>query len=577
MRPTTTSPWSKPAARATDTRALLGAPVTGATRPSSILSGMEMHFATVWESIADAIPDHIAVTHADSRRTWAEFDDRSARVAQAFTDAGLGSDSKIALYLYNGNEYMEAHYGVFKMRGVAINVNYRYLDEELWYLLDNSDAEAIVFHSSLADRVARVVDRLPNLKLMIVVDDGPGTEIAGALPFEDVVANHRPMERITRSEDDIYMLYTGGTTGMPKGVMYHVGGLTAGFVMQGFPMVGLEAPGDATEVAALVKSAVENGPRMVSIPCAPLMHGTGCWLGWFIPMCAGAEIVTLTNRSLDAHEVLQTIEDRKATAVTIVGDSFAKPLVRAIDEGKPGGGTYDLSSVALFMSSGVMWTTEVKQDMLERIEQAVLVDAMGSSEGSMGTQITMKGVATETAKFTQSPTTKVFKDDDTEVVPGSDEVGMVAAGGNVPIGYFKDPEKSARTFRMIDGMPYSFPGDLAQVAADGTLILLGRGSQVINTGGEKVFPEEVEEAVKRVDGVLDCLVVGIENEKFGQAVTAVASLVEGASVDEATVIASVKADLAGYKAPKQVIFVADVPRAPNGKANYQAAKELAEA
>ncbi len=543
---------------------------------------MEMHFATVWESIADAIPDHVAVTHADTRRTWAEFDDRAARLAAAFTAAGLGADSKIALYLYNGNEYMEAHYGVFKMRGVAVNVNYRYLDEELWYLLDNSDAEAIVFHSSLADRVARVVDRLPKLKLSIVVDDGPApggaTVVAGARPFEDVVASNEPMERITRHEDDIYMLYTGGTTGMPKGVMYHVGGLTEGFIMQGFPIVGLQPPTDPTQIGELVRSAVESGaPRMVSIPCAPLMHGTGCWIGWFIPMCAGAEIVTLTSRSLDPHEVLRTIEDRKATAVTIVGDSFAKPLVRAIDEGKPGGGTYDLSSVAMFLSSGVMWTTEVKQEMLERIEQAVLIDAMGSSGGSMGTQITMKGLPTETAKFTQSPTTRVFKDDDTEVVPGSDEVGMVAAGGNVPIGYFKDPDKSDRTFRTIGGVRYSFPGDHAQVAADGTLILLGRGSQVINTGGEKVFPEEVEEAVKRVDGVLDCLVVGIEDEKFGQAVTAVASLVDGAVVDEATVIASVKHDLAGYKAPKSVIFVADVPRAPNGKADYKRARQLAEA
>ncbi len=258
------------------------------------------------------------------------------------------------------------------------------------------------------------------------------------------------------------------------------------------------------------------------------MHGTGCWLGWFIPMCAGAEIVTLTNRSLDPHEVLQKIEDHKATSITIVGDSFAKPLVRAIDEGKPDGGSYDLSSVGIFLSSGVMWTTEVKQQMLERIEQAVLVDAMGSSEGSMGTQITMKGMSMDTAKFTQMPTTKVFTDDDREVTPGSDEVGMVAAGGNVPLGYYKDEEKSARTFRVIDGVRYSFPGDLAMVAEDGTLILLGRGNQVINTGGEKVFPEEVEEAVKRVDGIVDCLVVGVENEKFGQAVTAVASIAEGA-------------------------------------------------
>ena len=547
------------------------------TTPCPTIGTMEMHFATVWESIADAIPDHVAITHADTSRTWAEFDDRAARVAQAFTDAGLGPDSKIALYMYNGNEYMEAHYAAFKMRGVAINVNYRYLDEELWYLLDNSDSEAIVFHRSLADRVGRVVDRLPKLKLLIVVDDGPGADVPGAVEYEQVIADHPPMPRIERSEDDIYMLYTGGTTGMPKGVMYQIGGLTEGFIVQGFPIVGLEPPADASEVAEKVKGAVESGnPRMVSIPCAPLMHGTGCWIGWFIPMCAGAEIVTLTSRSLDPHEVLRTIEEHKATTITIVGDSFAKPLVRAIDEGKPDGSKYDLSSVGMFLSSGVMWTTEVKQQMLDRIEQAVLVDAMGSSEGSMGTQIMMKGVTTETAKFTQAATTKVFTDDDREVTPGSDEVGKVAAGGNVPIGYYKDEEKSARTFRTINGVRYSFPGDLAMVAEDGTLILLGRGNQVINTGGEKVFPEEVEEAVKRVDGIVDCLVVGVENEKFGQAVTAVASVAEGATVDEATVIAAVKNDLAGYKAPKSVVFVPTIPRAPNGKADYKTARSLAE-
>ncbi|MGA9275902.1 acyl-CoA synthetase [Ilumatobacter sp.] len=538
---------------------------------------MEMHFATVWESIADAIPDHVAITHADNSRTWGEFDDRAARVAQAFTAAGLGPDSKIALYMYNSNEYMEAHYAAFKMRGVAVNVNYRYLDEELWYLLDNSDAEAIVFHRSLAERVGRVAARLPKLKLLIIVEDEPGADVPGALEYEQVIADNTPMERIERSEDDIYMLYTGGTTGMPKGVMYQIGGLTEGFIIQGFPIVGLEPPEDATQVAAMVKGAKEAGAKMVSIPCAPLMHGTGCWIGWFIPMCAGAEIVTLTSRSLDPHEVLQAIEDHRATSITIVGDSFAKPLVRAIDEGKPDGSKYDLSSVVMFLSSGVMWTTEVKQQMLERIEQAVLVDAMGSSEGSMGTQITMKGVETETAKFTQMPTTKVFTDEDREVTPGSDEVGMVAAGGNVPIGYYKDEEKSARTFRTIDGVRYSFPGDLAMVAEDGTLVLLGRGSQVINTGGEKVFPEEVEEAVKRVDGVVDCLVVGVDNEKFGQAVTAVASLAEGVEVDEATVIAAVKHDLAGYKAPKSVVFVPAIPRAPNGKADYKTTRALAEA
>ena len=229
----------------------------------------------------------------------------------------------------------------------------------------------------------------------------------------------------------------------------------------------------------------------------------------------------------------------------------------------------------MMVSSGVMWTTEVKEALLDRIPQVVLYDAMGSTEGSMGSQVTMRGVRNDTAKFTANPTTKVFREDDTEITPGSDEIGRVAAGGLVPLGYFKDPEKSARTFRVIDGVRYSFPGDMAQLAADGTLILLGRGSNVINSGGEKIFPEEVEEAVKRVDGVIDCLVVGIDDDRFGQAVTAVASLLPGSQVSEADVIASVKTHIAGYKAPKRVVFVDQVPRAPNGKADYRAAVQLA--
>ncbi len=542
---------------------------------------MEMHFATVWEGIADAIPDAPAITQGDTTRTWSEYDDRAARLAAAYTAAGLGPDSKIGLFMYNSNEYMEAQYGAFKMRGVPINVNYRYLGEELWYLLDNSDAEALVFHTSLADRVAKVVERLPDLKLLIAVDDlpggGPGVHVDGAHRYDDVVAGHEPMERIERREDDVYMLYTGGTTGMPKGVMYAMGGLTGGFVEGGFPLVGLAPPSDAAEVPAMVAGIVEAGNQMVSIPCAPLMHGTGLWIGCFIPHLAGAHVVTLTGRKLDAHEVLATAERVKGTMITIVGDSFAKPIIAALDEGKPDGKPYDTSSIALFASSGVMWTAEVKQQMLERMEHVVLLDAMGSSEGSMGTQITAKGLATETAKFTQSPTTKVFTDDDREVVPGSDEVGMVAAGGNVPLGYYKDEAKSARTFRVIDGVRYSFPGDFAKVDEDGTLILLGRGNQVINTGGEKVFPEEVEEAVKRVEGVTDCLVVGIDDDKFGQAVTAVVSLSDSAAVTSAEIIASVKRDLAGYKAPKSVVFVDHVPRAPNGKADYRTAKRYADA
>lgn len=535
-----------------------------------------MHFATIWESFADTIADVPAIKHGEITRTWSQWDDRSARLAAAYTAAGLGPDSKIGLFMYNGNEYLEAQYAAFKIRGVPVNVNYRYLDDELWYLLDNSDAEALVFHSSLGDRVARIIDRLPGIKLLVEVDDGNTGQVDGAVAYEALVAGHDPMPRIARREDDIYMLYTGGTTGMPKGVMYAIGGLASGFVNAGFPLLGLPIPQDASEMAPAIKQVVDSGNQLISIPCAPLMHGTGVWLGAFVPHLGGGLVISLTNRSLDPHEVLSVTQNERATNLVIVGDSFAKPLIRALDEATERGAPYDTSSVKLIISSGVMWTAEVKEQMLDRIEQAILLDAIGSTEGTMGMQISMRGLPIETAKFSQMPETKVFTDDDRLVEPGSDEVGMIAAGGNVPLGYFKDPEKSARTFRVIDGVRYSFPGDYAKVAADGSLILLGRGSNVINTGGEKVYPEEVEEAVKRVEGVVDCLVVGVDDEKFGQAVTAVVSVEDGANVDEAGIIADVKTQLAGFKAPKRVVFVAQIPRAPNGKADYKAARAAAE-
>ena len=538
---------------------------------------MEHHWATAWESIADAVPERPAVTNGTVTRTWAEYDDRAARIATALTAAGLRPDSKVGLYLYNGNEYLEAQYGTFKMRGVAINVNYRYLDEELRYLLDNSDAEALFFHTSLGDRVARVIDRLPNLKLLVEVDDG-GPSIGGrAVPYDGLVAEHSPMDRITRHEADLYMLYTGGTTGMPKGVMYPMGDICRFFSGLGYLAAGLPAPEHPSELGPKARDLADQGLTTVSITGAPLMHGTGLWLGALMHHMMGGHVVTLTNRSLDAHELLAGIEHHRCTHNTIVGDSFSKPIIRALDEASERGTPYDTSSLKMMVSSGVMWTTEVKQALLDRIPQVVLYDAMGSSEGSMGSQVTMRGVETQTAKFTKNPTTKVFREDDTEVTPGSGEIGRVAAGGLVPIGYFKDPEKSARTFRVIDGVRYSFPGDMAQVAEDGTLILLGRGSNVINSGGEKIFPEEVEEAVKRHPGVIDCLVVGVDDETFGQAVTAVASLAPDAEASEADVIATVKQHIAGFKAPKRVVFVSQVPRAPNGKADYRAARDLATA
>jgi len=536
---------------------------------------MEKQFATIWESIADSIGDSPAVTQGAVTRTWSEYEQRASRIASALVDAGLQPQSKVGLYLYNSNEYLEAQFATFKFRGVPVNVNYRYLDEELLYLLDNSDAEALFFHSSLGDRVARVVDRLPKLKLLIEVSDDGEHHVVSAVPYNTLVADYDPMPRITRDEDDIYMLYTGGTTGMPKGVMYQMGSLVEGFVNGGLAFIGMTPPAEISQLGTTVRDAHANGIRPITIPGCPIMHGTGMWIGAMMPQSGGAHVVTLQKRSFDAHELFQVIQDKKATLAVVVGDSFVKPMIRALDEAIAKGTAYDASSLKMIASSGVMWTSEVKEALLERIEHVVLMDAMGSSEGSMGTSISMKGLPPKTAKFSVAPTTKVFTEDDREVQPGSGEIGKVAAGGAVPIGYYKDPEKSSKTFRTINGVRYSFPGDMATVEADGSLTLLGRGSQVINSAGEKIFPEEVEEAVKRVDGVLDCLVVGVDDEKFGQAVTAVASLSPGAKVEEATIIANVKTQLAGYKAPKRVVFVTQIPRAPNGKADYKTAREMA--
>jgi acyl-CoA synthetase (AMP-forming)/AMP-acid ligase II len=534
---------------------------------------MEKHFATLWEAVADAIGDCEALVTGATRRTWSEYDDRASRLAAAFGDAGLGPDSKVGLYLWNGNEYLESQFAAMKGRGVPINFNYRYLDDELLYLLDNSDAEALVFHTSLGDRVARVMEKAPKVKLWIEVDDG-GESVPDAVAYEEVIAGHDPAPRITRSTDDIYMLYTGGTTGMPKGVMYDMGGITQTFIQIGFPIFGLGLP-EVDEVPSLVAKLWAEGSPITSIPTCPLMHGTGMWLGAMVPHCAGARVVMLESHSFDGREMWEVTEKEKATQLTIVGDAFAKPMLRALEDAEAQGRPHDVSSVKFVISSGVMWTSEVKAALLDW-HDFVLIDAMGSSEGAMASQITTRGNVGQTAKFARNPTTKIFTEDGREVEPGSGETGMVAAGGNVPVGYFKDEAKSAATFRTIDGVRYSFAGDWATVEADGSLTLLGRGSNCINTAGEKVYPEEVEEAVKQYPDVIDCLVVGVDDEKFGQRVTGVASLKPDSTADGETLRQFTRSKLAGYKVPKQLFVVDEVRRAPNGKADYEWAREAVE-
>jgi len=533
---------------------------------------MAWNFADLWESLSDALSERTVLVQGERRVTWQGFDERAARLAGAFTAAGLAPGSKVASYLYNSNEYSEGVYATFKMRGVPANVNYRYLEDELAYLLDNSDAEAVLFHGSLGERVAKVRDRAPKVKLWIQVDDGsPRQDFAEE--YESLLAAHEPMPRIERSGDDLYFLYTGGTTGMPKGVMWRNEDLAQVLAESAYPLVGQAAPTDPAQAGAIAKQIVDAGPDRMHLPASPLMHGTGGFTS-FQALLLGSGIVTLVGRHFDADELWQTVQREHVTQMAIVGDAFAKPMVRALEEAERRGAPYDLSSLQLIISSGVMWSTETKQALMAR-GNMLCFDSLGSSEGvGFAGSISVPGSEPTTAKFSIGAHTKVFTDDGREVTPGSDEIGMLAVGGHIPVGYYKDERKSAGTFRTINGTRWSVPGDFARVEADGTITLLGRGSVVINSGGEKVFPEEVEEAVKLHPEVADCLVVGVPDERFGERVAAVVARKTGANVSAGDLGAALDA-LAHYKRPREFVFVPEIVRGPNGKADYKWAKERA--
>ena len=538
---------------------------------------MEAQYASVWERNSDVIPDKIALICGDNEVTWKEYDNRAAKLASLLTNSGLGDNSKVGLYLHNSNEYLEAQYSVFKIKGVPINVNYRYKEEELIYLLDNSDSEAVFFQSSYAEQIESIKDKLPKVKLYIQVDDDSKETLDFAQDYESAISEFQPMERQERSEDNIYMLYTGGTTGMPKGVMYQHGGHLKGMLNTAgaWGLIPVQEKIDVDSVALEVKKLADEGRLPISIPACPLMHGTGMWLGAIIPHLVGGTVVTLPNLGFDPDGLLKEVEKRKANNIVIVGDAFAKPIMDALDKAESEGSPYNLESINTVISSGVMWSSEVKQGLLKHHDM-VLVDAMGSTEGGMGSSRASRDNPAETAKFVLNPGVIVITDEGELVEPGSDKTGKIGTSGLVPLGYFKDEKKSAETFKEFQGVRYSFPGDYAKVEADGTITLLGRGSNCINTAGEKVYPEEVEEAIKRNDDIFDCLVVGLQDDRFGQRVVALASYQDGKEIEEQELIAFTRDHLAGYKLPKQVLFVDEVMRAPNGKANYKWAQETAE-
>ncbi len=522
------------------------------------------NYADVWEAIAETIPDHIAQVHGARRDTWQTFDARADGLALTLLEHGAERDDKVAIYLRNVPEYMESFFAALKISCVPVNTNYRYGPDELGYLWTNADAVAVVFHGEYTPLVERVRGLASGVRLWVHVDDSTHPCPDWAMPYS-LAAALSPLRVAApweRSTDDLVFIYTGGTTGMPKGVMWRQRDLYA------HANAGTPVDPDDQDLDHVRGRAGKLTPAL--LPASPLMHGTGMTMG-IAALRIGGTNVLLEGQAFDAAECLDVLEGEHCYGISIVGDAFARPMLRAL-EAAPS--RWNLDHVQLVASAGVMWSQEVKQGLLEFLPNATLGDGFASSEAfGMGGSQSKRGDVASTARFTLGDRARVITEDGRDVAPGSGEIGMVAVGGPQPLGYYKDEEKTARTFRVIDGERYSIPGDFATIEADGTLTLLGRGSVCINTGGEKVFPEEVEEAIKTHSDVRDAIVVGIPDERFGEAIIAIVEADRDLSLDE--VRDHVKLHLAAYKAPKRLLLVESTLRSPNGKADYPGWRERA--
>jgi acyl-CoA synthetase (AMP-forming)/AMP-acid ligase II len=530
--------------------------------------------ADVWEAIAAKAPDRPAIVQGPRVITWGQFDARADALAAHLIARGVSHDAKVAAYLYNGPEYLETYFAAFKADVSPINTNYRYGGEELVYLFDNADAEVVVFHAGFTAMIEAIRDRLPSVKLWIGVAE-PGHPVpAWADDYDAIVAKlpaQRPVQAAWgRSPDNQLLLYTGGTTGMPKGVMWAQGDLfnvlgAGGQAAQGVPPIET-----VQEAADRLDLSLPRGP--LSLVCCPLMHGTGQFSS-FITLNLGGTVALLPSRGFSPIELWNEVERLKADGVVIVGLAFSTPMLETL-EANPG--RWDLNSVKSISSSGSMWSQENKRGLLGFCVNATIYDSFGSSEAvGMGASASAPGAEVETAAFMLGPNCGVFTEDGRRVVPGSGERGLVAVSGFLPQGYYKDPEKSDKTFKVIEGQRWSVPGDWAEVNTDGTLKLLGRGSQCINTGGEKVFPEEVEEALKTHIHVRDAVVVGVPDARFGERICAVVEPDGAHDLTLAALSDHVKSQLAAYKAPRELVVVDSIGRAPNGKVDYKAVKERA--
>ncbi|WP_019629900.1 acyl-CoA synthetase [Actinomadura atramentaria] len=519
---------------------------------------MEFHHADLFEGIADAIGDRVALVCGEARLTYAELDAYANRLAHHLAGAGIGPGRHVAIQLRNGVEYAAALLAALKIRAVPINVNYRYVEDELRYLLRDSDAVALIYDTDFDARVAAVVPDLPLLTHLLAV--GGASAVPGAVPFAEAVAAESPARNFPpRSGRDTYVIYTGGTTGMPKGVLWDVEDLLFAFWNPTFPRP--RTPADVVELARATAP-------ITMMPIAPLMHGAA-QMATYIAWWMGATVV-YTPR-FDAAEVWRTIEREKVNSLTVTGDAMAIPMADELERG-----SYDTSSLFAFVSTGAILSGTVRDRLGTLLPGAIVLDRFGSTESGSTAEAVAGSSPEKGLRFAPDVEGVTVLDDALEPVkPGSGAIGQVARSGYIARGYYNDPEKTARTFPETGGRRWLLTGDIATVEADGSIAVFGRGSQAINTGGEKVFPEEVEAVLKGHPAVYDAVVTGVPDERWGSRVAAVVQP-SGDAPEPAELDAHCRARLSGYKVPRAYAFVDEMRRSPAGKADYRWARQVAE-
>jgi acyl-CoA synthetase (AMP-forming)/AMP-acid ligase II len=526
---------------------------------------VQYNLADLWERVADAVADREAMVCGLRRLTFAQVEERANRLAHALRARGITAGDHVALYLYNGTEYLEAMLAAYKLRAVPVNVNYRYVEGELRYLLENAVAKAVLLHRELAPRLAAVRPDLPAPMPVIFVDDGADADVAlDATEYEAALAAEVPDRDFEpRSADDLYILYTGGTTGMPKGVMWRHEDIFFG----AFDGGGLGNPiSSPEEIAERARAGT-----MRCLPACPFMHGTAHWRA-FASLYTGGAVIIDERRKLDPVHVWELVAREHVNFLVIVGDAMGRPLAEVIDDLDP---WVDLSAPMVLLSGGAILSPSVKRELAAKLPSAIVIDGIGASEtGGQGQMVaTKEGDIPSQPRFAMTADNTVLTDDLQPAAVG--EVGKLARRGHIPIGYYNDPEKSAATFPVVDGVRWSVPGDHARLEADGTITVLGRGSVSINTGGEKVYPEEVEGVLKSHPDVFDAVVVGIPDERWGERVVAVVQPRAGAHVSADALAEHARTQLAGYKAPRDVVEVDVIVRSPSGKPDYRWAKQIA--